>query len=232
MIMSKLNKSILIVVLVLLVDQILKLWVKTNMTLGQEFNIVGHWFIIHFVENNGMAFGFEFGGEYGKIFLSLFRVFAVFGIGWYILKLVKKDLPMGFIACVSLIFAGAIGNIIDSAFYGLIFNDSFGQVSTLFPEGGGYATFLHGRVVDMFYFPLVSGTYPSWIPFAGGGDFQFFRPVFNVADSSISIGIFSIIFFYRKQFNKLDLKDDTDQSEEKHTEVESTLLPNNESQGN
>ncbi len=232
MIMSKLNKSILIVVLVLLVDQILKLWVKTNMTLGQEFNIVGHWFIIHFVENNGMAFGFEFGGEYGKIFLSLFRVFAVFGIGWYILKLVKKDLPMGFIACVSLIFAGAIGNIIDSAFYGLIFNDSFGQVSTLFPEGGGYATFLHGRVVDMFYFPLVSGTYPNWIPFAGGGDFQFFRPVFNVADSSISIGIFSIIFFYRKQFNKLDLKEDTAHSEENQMEVESTVLPDNESLGN
>jgi signal peptidase II len=230
--MSKLNKSILIVVLVLLVDQILKLWVKTHMTLGQEFNIVGHWFIIHFVENNGMAFGFEFGGEYGKIFLSLFRVFAVFGIGWYILKLVKKDLPMGFIACVSLIFAGAIGNIIDSAFYGLIFNDSFGQVSSLFPEGGGYASFLHGRVVDMFYFPLVSGTYPDWIPLAGGGDFQFFRPVFNVADSSISIGIFSIIFFYRKQFNKLDLKEEAAHSEEKLTDEESMVLPNNESLGN
>ncbi len=227
--MSKLKKSILIVVLILLADQILKIWIKTNMTLGQEFNIIGHWFLIHFVENNGMAFGFEFGGEYGKIFLSLFRVVAVFGIGWYILKLVKKDLPMGFIACVSLIFAGAIGNIIDSAFYGLIFNDSYGRVASLFPEGGGYATFLHGRVVDMFYFPLISGTYPSWVPLAGGSDFQFFRPVFNIADSSISIGIFSIIFFYRKQFNKLDLKDDQPYAGEMEPGEELTVKTENES---
>ncbi|MBV5314776.1 MAG: lipoprotein signal peptidase [Prolixibacteraceae bacterium] len=209
--MSKLQKSILLVFLVLLVDQILKIWIKTHMTIGEEFSVLGSWFLIHFVENNGMAFGFEFGGEYGKIFLSLFRIVAVFGIGWYITKLVKKNLPMGFIACVSLIFAGAIGNIIDSAFYGLIFNDSYGQVATLFPEGGGYATFLHGRVVDMFYFPLISGVYPDWVPFAGGSDFQFFRPVFNVADSSISIGIFSIILFYRKQFNTM---------EENHPETE------------
>jgi signal peptidase II len=227
--MSKLNKSIIIVVLVLLVDQILKIWIKTNMTLGQEFKIIGHWFIIHFVENNGMAFGFEFGGEYGKIFLSLFRVVAVIGIGWYILKMVKKDMPMGFIACVSLIFAGAIGNIIDSAFYGLIFNDSYGQVSTLFPEGGGYATFLHGRVVDMFYFPLITGTYPDWVPLAGGSDFQFFRPVFNVADSAISIGIFSIIFFYRKQFNSLDLKEEEHHPEEIQTEDEPIITLENES---
>ncbi|MFY9154497.1 MAG: lipoprotein signal peptidase [Prolixibacteraceae bacterium] len=202
--MTKLKKSLLIVVLVLLVDQILKFWIKTNMTLGEEFPVIGNWFLIHFVENNGMAFGFEFGGDYGKIFLSMFRVLAVFGIGWYILKLVKQNIPMGFIACVSLIFAGAIGNIIDSAVYGLIFNDSYGQVATLFPEGGGYASFLHGRVVDMFYFPLISGVYPDWVPFAGGSDFQFFRPVFNVADSAISIGIFSIILFYRTQFNKLE----------------------------
>jgi signal peptidase II len=206
--MSKLKKSILIVVLVLLIDQILKIWIKTNMTLGQEFSVFDHWFLIHFVENNGMAFGFEFGGNYGKIFLSLFRVIAVFAIGWYILKMVKKDISMGFIACVSLIFAGAIGNILDSAFYGMIFNESYGQVSTLFPAGGGYASFLHGRVVDMFYFPIFSGIYPSWIPFAGGSEFQFFRPVFNIADSSISIGIFTIIIFYRKQFNKLDAKEE------------------------
>lgn len=205
--MSKLQKSILIVVLILLVDQVLKIWIKTHMTLGEEFSVIGSWFRIHFVENNGMAFGFEFGGNYGKIFLSLFRVAAVFGIGWYILKLVKKDLPMGFIACVAMIFAGAIGNIIDSAFYGLIFNDSVGEVSTLFPPEGGYATFLHGRVVDMFYFPLISGIYPSWVPVLGGQDFEFFRPVFNVADSSISIGIFSIIIFYRKLFNKLGEKE-------------------------
>ena len=227
--MSKLQKSILIVVLVLLVDQILKIWIKTNMTLGEEFPVIGHWFIIHFVENNGMAFGFEFGGEYSKIFLSLFRVFAVFGIGWYILKLVKKDISMGFIACVSLIFAGAIGNIIDSAFYGLIFNESNGQVSTLFPAGGGYASFLHGRVVDMFYFPLISGVYPDWVPFAGGSDFQFFRPVFNVADSAISVGIFSIILFYRRQFNKLDLHEKTPVTDEINTDEVQTTVPENDS---
>jgi signal peptidase II len=227
--MSKLQKSILIVVLVLVIDQILKIWIKTNMTIGQEFSVIGNWFMIHFVENNGMAFGFEFGGEYGKIFLSLFRVVAVFAIGWYILKLIKKDIPMGFIVCVSLIFAGAIGNIIDSAFYGLIFSDSYGQVATLFPAGGGYETFLHGRVVDMFYFPLVSGVYPDWIPIAGGGEFQFFRPVFNVADSAISIGIFTIIIFYRQQFNKLDEKEEDTVSEMKTEKDEPIMASEHES---
>jgi signal peptidase II len=130
---------------------------------------------------------------------------------------------MGFLACVSLIFAGAIGNIIDSAFYGLIFNESYAQVATLFPEGGGYATFLHGPVVDMFYFPLISGVYPDWVPLAGGSDFQFFRPVFNVADSSISIGIFSIIFFYRKEFNSLH--GDEKQPENQEAEPEGSIAP-------
>jgi signal peptidase II len=227
--MSKLQKSILLVALVLLVDQVLKIWIKTTMAIGDEFPVIGQWFLIHFVENNGMAFGFEFGGEYGKIFLSLFRVIAVFGIGYYILKMVKKDIPMGFIACASLIFAGAIGNIIDSAIYGLIFSDSYGQVATLFPEGGGYATFLHGRVVDMFYFPLFSGVYPDWLPFIGGTDFQFFRPVFNVADSSISIGIFSIILFYRKLFSELTSKEDEPERKEITVEEEPAVSPENES---
>lgn len=218
--MSKLQKSILIVVLVLLVDQVLKFWIKTHMTLGEEFSVIGSWFRIHFVENNGMAFGFEFGGSYGKIFLSLFRLVAIFMIGWYIPKLVKRGLPMGFIACVALIFAGAIGNVIDSAFYGLIFNDSVGKVSSLFPPEGGYAPFLHGRVVDMFYFPLVSGVFPGWVPFWGGQDFEFFRPVFNVADSSISIGIFSIIIFYRKLFNKLEETESKIGEEDNKTEIE------------
>lgn len=218
--MSKLHKSILIVFLVLLVDQSLKIWIKTNMMLGEEFSVIGNWFLIHFVENNGMAYGFELGGSYGKIILSLFRVVAVFAIGWYILKLVKKDVSMGFIACVSLVLAGAVGNIVDSAFYGVIFSDSYGQKATLFPEGGGYASFLHGRVVDMFYFPLISGVYPSWIPFIGGSEFMFFRPVFNVADSAISVGIFSILIFYRKQFNKLDLKEETEELKEENPEEE------------
>jgi signal peptidase II len=212
--MSKLKKAALIVFGVLLVDQILKIWIKTNMALGDEFSVIGKWFLIHFVENNGMAFGFEFGGEYGKIFLSLFRIVAVIGIGWYIKTISKKEVPMGYIACVSLIMAGAIGNIIDSAFYGLIFSDSYGQVATIFPEGGGYASFLHGRVVDMFYFPLISGVYPEWIPFAGGSEFLFFRPVFNVADSSITIGIFSIILFYRKYFSEAEKPHEEPQTEE------------------
>lgn len=212
--MSKLQKSVLIVFLVLLVDQALKIWIKTNMSLGEEFSVIGNWFLIHFVENNGMAFGFEFAGDYGKIFLSLFRIVAVFGIGWYLLKLVKRDdIPMGFIVCVSLILAGAVGNIIDSAVYGLIFNESYGQVATLFPDGGGYATFLHGKVVDMFYFPLISGRYPSWVPLIGGNDFLFFRPVFNVADSAISVGIFSVILFYWKLFSRLDQKKSGEQAE-------------------
>jgi len=200
--MSAKTKSILIVLLVLLFDQLLKFWIKSNMMLGDEFIIAKNWFIIHFVENNGMAFGLEFGNSIGKYFLSIFRIIAVGAIGWYIAKLWKRDVPFGVIACFSLIMAGAIGNILDSAFYGLIFNESYGQVATLFPEGGGYSSFLQGRVVDMFYFPLVSGNYPSWLPFVGGNDFIFFRPVFNLADSSITVGIISILIFYRKFFDE------------------------------
>ncbi len=176
------------------------------MSLGDEIVIFKNWFILHFVENNGMAFGFEFAGEYGKIFLSVFRILAVIAIGWYLGRLYKqKEIPFGFVVSISLILAGAVGNIIDSLFYGLVFNHSYGQVATLFPDGGGYASFLHGRVVDMFYFPLFSGTYPKWVPVVGGGDFLFFRPVFNIADSSITVGIFSILIFYRKYFNKQEV---------------------------
>lgn len=200
---SRRNKSLIIIFLVLLADQLFKFWIKTHLSLGDEIVIIKNWFILHFVENNGMAFGFEFAGEYGKMFLSIFRILAVVAIGWYLFRLVKqKDVPFGFIASISLIFAGAIGNIIDSMFYGMIFNHSFGQVATLFPEGGGYSGFLHGKVVDMLYFPLISGHYPTWIPILGGTDFLFFRPVFNIADSSITVGIFSILIFYRRYFSK------------------------------
>lgn len=205
--MSRSTKSVIIILLILIVDQTLKIWIKTSMSLGDEIVVFKNWFIIHFVENNGMAFGFEFAGEYGKIFLSVFRIFAVIAIGWYLFKLAKqKEIPFGFVLSIALIFAGAIGNIIDSLFYGIIFNHSFGQVATLFPDGGGYAGFLHGKVVDMFYFPLIQGRYPDWFPVFGGDPFIFFRPVFNVADSAITVGIFSILLFYRKYFNKPEEK--------------------------
>jgi signal peptidase II len=200
--MSVKTKSILIIFLVLIFDQVLKIWVKTHFMLGDEIVIAKNWFILHFVENNGMAFGLEFGNSIGKYFLSVFRIVAVGAIGWYISKLWKKEVPFGVIVCFSLIMAGAIGNILDSAFYGLIFNDSYGRIATFFPEGGGYSTFLQGRVVDMFYFPLISTTYPSWVPFFGGESFVFFRPVFNIADSSITVGIISILVFYRKFFDE------------------------------
>lgn len=203
--MSRSVKVLVIIFLILIADQILKIWVKTNFMIGDEIVVFKDWFILHFVENNGMAFGFEFAGEYGKVFLSVFRILAVTAIGWYLFKLAKqKDIPFGFIVCISLIFSGAIGNIIDSLFYGIIFNDSYGQIATMFPESGGYSNFLHGRVVDMFYFPLLEGRYPEWIPKIGGNPFIFFRPVFNIADSAISVGIFSILLFYRKHFNKID----------------------------
>ena len=205
--MNRTIKSLIIIFLILIADQVLKIWVKTTMALGDEFVVFEDWFTLHFVENNGMAFGFEFAGEYGKMFLSIFRIIAVIAIGWYLFKLAKqKDVPFGFIVSISLIFAGAIGNIIDSLFYGMIFEHSYGQVSAIFPEGGGYETFLHGKVVDMFYFPLINGHYPNWLPFLGGNDFIFFRPVFNIADSAITTGIFSILIFYRKYFNTVEEK--------------------------
>lgn len=170
--------------------------------LGEEVVIAKNWFIIHFVENNGMAFGFEFGNSIGKYFLSIFRIAAIGALAWYLSKLWKKEVPFGLIACFSLILAGAAGNLIDSAFYGLIFNDSHTQVATLFPAGGGYTSFLLGKVVDMFYFPLIETHFPTWFPLWGGQEFIFFRPVFNIADSSISIGIVAIFIFYKSHFDE------------------------------
>ena len=197
-----LRKSLLTVFLVLLVDQIVKFWVKTHMMLGEEIHVIDDWFIIHFTENRGMAFGMEFGGSFGKLFLSLFRIVAVMFIGYYLWTLIQKKAKTGLVICLSFILAGAMGNIIDSAFYGLIFNESYFQVASFMPPGGGYGTFLHGKVVDMFYFPVINTTWPSWIPFWGGDEFQFFRPVFNVADSSISIGVMALIFFQKQLFVK------------------------------
>lgn len=200
--MSVKAKSILIIFLVLVLDQILKIYIKTHFMLGEEVVIAKNWFIIHFVENNGMAFGFEFGNNIGKYFLSIFRLAAIGALGWYLAQLWKREVPFGIVICFSLILAGAAGNLIDSAFYGLIFNESHSQVATLFPAGGGYTTFLLGRVVDMFYFPLIDSHFPTWFPIWGGQEFVFFRPVFNVADSSISVGIVAIFIFYRGFFDE------------------------------
>jgi len=186
------TKPLLLIFLVLIADQALKTWVKTNMYLGQEFKILGDWFIIHFTENNGMAFGLEFGGEFGKLALSLFRVAAVAGIGYGLHYLIKRKYHRGLILNVALIFAGAMGNIIDSVFYGLIYD---------------YAGLMHGQVVDMLYFPIINGTFPSWFPFWAGEKFEFFRPVFNLADAAISVGVFSILIFQKRYF-KEEVKDE------------------------
>ncbi len=172
------------------------------MYLGQEFHIAGDWFIIHFTENNGMAFGMEFAGKYGKLILSLFRIVAVIGIGWYLFHLVKIKSHQLLVTSMAFIFAGAMGNIIDSTFYGLIFSTSDFQMAQLFPPGGGYASLFHGKVVDMFYFPVIKGFLPEWVPFWGGEYFVFFRPVFNIADASITTGVALILFFQSVIFKK------------------------------
>ncbi|HMO39843.1 MAG TPA: lipoprotein signal peptidase [Saprospiraceae bacterium] len=211
--MSRSAKVLAIIILVLLVDQALKIWIKTNMTYGEEFGILGlSWARIHFVENPGMAFGIEFGGGYGKLALSLFRILAVGFLIYYLRQLIQSHAPMGLLASFALILAGAFGNIIDSAFYGLIFSESsYHGVATMFPEGGGYAGFLYGKVVDMFYFPLYDGTLPEWVPFWGGEEVLFFRPVFNVADSAITAGVLAILIFQRSFFNNPKKEEDTGQ---------------------
>jgi signal peptidase II len=198
--MSSGKKAFLFIILILLVDQTLKVWVKTHMVIGQEYHIFGNWGLLHFIENNGMAFGMEMGGKTGKIVLSIFRILAIGGIGWYLNLLVRKKTNLPLILAVSAILAGALGNMIDSAFYGIIFNEGYSQPSTLFPSGGGYSSFLLGRVVDMFYFPILNTTWPSWSPIKAGESLVFFRPVFNIADSAITCGVLSIIIFQKKMF--------------------------------
>jgi signal peptidase II len=201
--MSLRNKSVLLIAAILIADQILKIWVKTHMTIGDEIHLLGNRGMLHFIENNGMAFGMEMGGKPGKFILSMFRIVAIFGIGWFLNNLILKKTNLGLILAVSAIMAGAIGNIIDSAFYGIIFSESFSQPAIMFPPGGGYSSFLHGRVVDMFYFPIINTHWPSWLPIKGGQSFIFFRPVFNLADSAITCGVLSILIFQKKMFRDL-----------------------------
>ena len=194
------RKIFLTAFVLILIDQIIKIWIKTNFILGEEIKVFD-WFIIHFTENNGMAFGMEFGGYTGKALLSLFRIIVV-GLGIkYVMDIAKKKLPNGALISLGLIIGGALGNIIDSSFYGIIFNDSYNNVAVLFPETGGYSSFLHGKVVDMLYLPLLNSHYPQWLPIWGGDHFIFFRPVFNIADAGISVGIVIILIFYRNLFN-------------------------------
>lgn len=192
------TKPILLILIVVLIDQIVKTWIKTNMFIGQEYKILGNWFIIHFTENNGMAFGMEFGGEFGKLSLSLFRILAVAGIGYGLHYMITRKYHRGLILNVALIFSGALGNIIDSVFYGKIYD---------------YAPLFHGRVVDMLYFPLMEGIFPQWVPIWGGEEYIFFRPVFNIADSAIFIGVVTILIFQKTYFKE---------------EVREEIGPNNE----
>lgn len=208
------TKPITLIVIILLIDQLSKFWVKLNMTIGQSFHVLGEKFQIHFIENPGMAYGMEFGGEYGKLILTLFRIIAVCGIGYGLHYMIQNKYNRGFILNVALIFAGALGNILDSVFYGVIFTEStMFETAKLFPEGGGYAPFLHGKVVDMLYFPLIEGNFPSWFPVWGGEEFLFFRPVFNIADSAITVGVFLILIFQKRYFKEEHKEKDTPHSE-------------------
>ena len=201
-----LKKSIIFIIFVLLIDQISKMYIKTHFILGEDIEVFS-WFKLYFVENDGMAWGTKISDfvsfisdRTAKISLTLFRIVAIFGIGYWLYDATKKQSSQILIWAVALIFAGALGNIIDSVFYGVIFNDSYGQVASFFPEVGGYDNLLHGKVVDMLYFPLWKGYLPEWLPFYGGKYFTFFEPVFNVADVAISTGFGLLIVFNKKAF--------------------------------
>ena len=204
----KLSKGKIItlsVILLLLIDQVIKFAVKLNMTIGESIHVCGDWFQICFVENNGMAFGMQFGGVVGKILLTVFRIVLIGCIIYYIRRVLlkKSDTPTGVLVGVSLVLVGAIGNVIDCIFYGQIFSaSSYGMLAEFLPSGGGYAPLMMGKVVDMFYFPLIESTFPEWLPIWGGEHFIFFRPVFNFADSCISVGVIYMLLFHYKYFSR------------------------------
>jgi len=207
--MKKSQQLFLLIVLILLADQGLKLWIKTNYPTGEVLRVFGsNWFRLHFIENSGMAWGWQFGNDTGKMILTLFRLIAVIGGTWYLRKLIKEQYSNGFLICAALIYAGAAGNLIDSMFYGMIFdkglhyspimNDYVGYVGVAEVSGNGYSSFLHGSVVDMLYFPIFNGTFPDWLPLVGGEPFEFFSPIFNIADASISIGVIVLLLFQKR----------------------------------
>ena len=216
----------LLIILILVADQALKFYIKTHYILGEEHNVLGSWFRLHFVENEGMAWGLKFGGGLGKILLTLFRLIAVILGTFYLRDIIKKKYHPGFIICAALIYAGAFGNLIDSMFFGLIFNSSNPfTVATLFPAGGGYAPFFHGQVVDMLYFPIIHTIYPSWFPIASwrGQEFEFFSPVFNLADASISVGVIALLIWQKKFFPKKQMEKTTSASEIPSPEINDEL---------
>jgi signal peptidase II len=197
----KSRNVVLLILLVVLADQALKIYIKTHFYINEHHNVIGQWFRLHFVENEGMAYGWKFGGDGGKMILTLFRLGAViFGV-WYLRDIIQKKYHRGFITCAALIFSGALGNLIDSMFYGMIFESSVPgsmAVAKMFPAHG-YAGFLHGKVVDMLYFPIIRDAhFPKWFPVWGGEDFEFFRPIFNLADAAISTGVITILLFQKR----------------------------------
>jgi signal peptidase II len=224
---------IFIILLVLIADQALKIYIKTTYPLNHSEQVVGNWFQFYFVENPGMAYGWKFGGNWGKLALTIFRMAAVVFGTWYLARIIKEKYHRGFIICAALIYAGALGNLIDSCFYGMIFdkgmlfdaqlNDYTNYEGLAQFSKDGYSSFLHGNVVDMLYFPLIHGTFPDWFPFWGGEDFLFFRPIFNIADAAITSGVLTILVFQKRFFKHRNNK-------ETHTTVETETLVDDNTQ--
>lgn len=210
----KLRKVFIIIALIIVADQALKIWIKTTYPLGNTGVTGINWFQLYFIENKGMAWGWEFGGEWGKMVLTLFRLCAVIFGTWYLVRIVKQKYTRGFIICAALIYAGALGNLIDSIFYGMIFDKGIAATSNYEHYIGiakfssnGYSTFLHGNVVDMLYFPIIDTKFPDWMPFIGGNNFEFFSPIFNIADASISAGVITLLVFQKRFFKKHHAKE-------------------------